>query len=85
VSAPKVRGRDGTFYQPRKARRAYRCDRLCGSPIPAGSEYVVASLPPGDREIGNEQWLTMRVHGQDYNDCPTYHPEARDDIREMAR
>jgi hypothetical protein len=31
---------------------------------------MVASLPPGDPEIGNDRWLTMRVHGQSIEDCP---------------
>lgn len=75
MSAPKTRGPDGTFYQPRRARRTYQCDRECGAPIPAGSTYVVASLPPGNADLDNRHWLTGRLHGRDFYDCPRYRPE----------
>lgn len=71
-----------SLYREHTARRDYRCGRECGSTIRAGSRYVVASLPPNS-EMGNTGWWSMRLHGRDYNDCPTYHPEALEDPREI--
>lgn len=60
-----------TLYREHTARHDYECGRECGDPIHAGTRYAVASLPPRS-DIGNDRWLTMRVHGTERSDCPRW-------------
>lgn len=74
---------DRSLYREHTARREYRCERQCGAPIQEGSRYTVASLPPHS-DIGNTSWWSIRIHGRDYDDCPTYHPEALAEIEDIV-
>jgi hypothetical protein len=67
------------IQEERTARVAHQCAQECGVPIMPGERYIMSSIPPGDREVGNTRWLHGALHGRSLYDCPPYaneHPPA---------
>jgi len=60
------------------ARKTYRCDWECGTPIKPGQRYVRSSLPPWSEPNFSPHWWTHRLHGHVREDCPTYVPHDVD-------
>lgn len=79
VYRPRVAFTDGSIAKVVTARRRYVCENHLSQVekhfIEPGQRYVRNSLPPNNREIGNDTWWFLRVC---LDCCPARHDERRE-------
>lgn len=72
----------GAIYKIRTARKRYRCEHagyecpghypVCSGWIEPGERYMRVALPPGDAEVGNTGWWSLRRHAADIEATPAH-------------